>query len=60
MTSDPAILDQLTRLVAALERLAPPAAQRPDFTSAEAFVWQAAPLLLTIRPFDQDAGVASW
>mgnify|MGYP000973367322 CR=1 FL=1 len=23
-------------------------------------VWQAAPLLLTIRPFDQDAGVASW
>jgi predicted AAA+ superfamily ATPase len=27
---------------AALERIAPPAAARPDFASAEAFVWQAA------------------
>lgn len=33
----------LARIAAALERLAPAAASEPDFASAEAFVWQAAP-----------------
>ena len=32
----------VARIVAALERIAPPAAARPDFAAAEAFVWQAA------------------
>ena len=45
MTLDAALLDRLDRLVAALERLAPPASARPDFTKAEAFVWQASPPL---------------
>ena len=31
----------LTRIAEALERLAPPAPQRPDFAAADAFVWQA-------------------
>lgn len=43
MTCDPAILEQLTRLAAALDRLAPAVAQRADFTQAEAFVWQTSP-----------------
>jgi len=33
----------LERIAAALERLAPPPAQKPDFSAAEAFVWQADP-----------------
>jgi predicted AAA+ superfamily ATPase len=33
----------LTRIAAALERLAPPPPAAPDFESAEAFVWQADP-----------------
>jgi predicted AAA+ superfamily ATPase len=32
----------VARIVAALERIAPPAPAKPDFTAAEAFVWQAA------------------
>jgi uncharacterized protein len=38
-----AVLDRLDRLVAALERLAPPVAPACDFAAAEAFVWQAQP-----------------
>ena len=34
----------LERLVAALERMAPPAAPPVDFEAAEAFVWQASPV----------------
>src|SRR3954447_18155987 len=34
--------DVLTRIAAALERLAPPAPAAPDLTAADAFVWQAA------------------
>ena len=33
----------LTRIAAALERLAPPALAAPDFEAAEAFVWHATP-----------------
>ncbi len=35
--------DQLDRIAAALERLAPPAAPAPDLDCADAFVWQTAP-----------------
>ncbi len=35
--------DPMERIAAALERLAPGPAVRPDFTTAEAFVWQADP-----------------
>jgi predicted AAA+ superfamily ATPase len=38
----PEFAANVARIVAALERIAPPAAARPDFASAEAFVWQAA------------------
>jgi uncharacterized protein len=40
MTSD---IELLARIAAALERLAPPPPSPPDFESAEAFVWHAAP-----------------
>jgi predicted AAA+ superfamily ATPase len=43
MSDEKAIADRLDRLVAALERLAPPAPPRTDFARAEAFVWQASP-----------------
>jgi predicted AAA+ superfamily ATPase len=43
MTNETAILERLDRLVAALERMAPVARGQADFTSAEAFVWQASP-----------------
>ncbi|HJZ42960.1 MAG TPA: ATP-binding protein [Hyphomicrobiaceae bacterium] len=43
MSDEKALLDRLDRLAAALDRLAPPAPAKPDFTSAEAFVWQASP-----------------
>lgn len=39
MTSADEILPLLQRLTTALERLAPPAPSRPDFSVAEAFVW---------------------
>jgi len=35
------IADRLDRLVAALDRLAPPPPPAPDFSAAEAFVWEA-------------------
>lgn len=40
--------DFLARIAAALERLAPPAPQSPDFTAAGAFVWRAD--LLALQP----------
>jgi predicted AAA+ superfamily ATPase len=40
--ADADILPYLARIAAALERLAPPAPQAPDFTAAEAFVWHPA------------------
>jgi predicted AAA+ superfamily ATPase len=40
--ADADILPYLTRIAAALERLAPPAPQAPDFSTAEAFVWHPA------------------
>jgi predicted AAA+ superfamily ATPase len=43
MSDEKALLDRLDRLAAALDRLAPPAPAKPDFTRAEAFVWQASP-----------------
>jgi uncharacterized protein len=47
MASDPPALPaefaaNAARIVAALERIAPPAPAKPDFAAAEAFVWQAA------------------
>jgi uncharacterized protein len=41
--TDKALLDRLDRITAALERMAPPPPVRPDFTAAEAYVWQADP-----------------
>jgi predicted AAA+ superfamily ATPase len=43
MTDETEILARLDRLAAALDRLAPAAAAKPDFAAAEAFVWQASP-----------------
>src|SRR6185295_16659241 len=43
MSDDKAILKRLDRLAAALERLAPATTSGPDFSAAEAFVWQASP-----------------
>ena len=43
MSDEKDILARLDRLAAALERIAPPAAAKPDFAAAEAFVWQAKP-----------------
>jgi predicted AAA+ superfamily ATPase len=37
----PELASNVARIVAALERIAPPAAAKPDFSAAEAFVWQA-------------------
>ncbi|MEO1206436.1 MAG: ATP-binding protein [Pseudomonadota bacterium] len=36
-------VDMLERIAAALERLAPPTPPLPDFSAAQAFVWQSAP-----------------
>ncbi len=36
------LADALTRMAAAVDRWAPPAVQTPDFSAAEAFVWNAA------------------
>jgi predicted AAA+ superfamily ATPase len=38
----PELAANVARIVAALERIAPPAAAKPDFAAAEGFVWQAA------------------
>jgi predicted AAA+ superfamily ATPase len=43
MSDEKSLLDRLDRLAAALDRLAPPAPAKADFTRAEAFVWQASP-----------------
>ena len=40
---DDALLDRFDRLIAALERIAPPPAAAPDLEAPEAFVWQADP-----------------
>jgi predicted AAA+ superfamily ATPase len=41
--ADSALLPVLTRIAEALERMAPPAASRPDLGVADAFVWQPEP-----------------
>jgi predicted AAA+ superfamily ATPase len=43
MSTQDALLDQLERIAAALERLAPPSPAHGEFEEAEAFVWQASP-----------------
>ncbi len=43
MTEAHPLLPALTRIAAALERLAPPAAPRPDLGAADAFVWHPLP-----------------
>ena len=50
MTSIEDQLSTLRRIADALERLAPPAPQQPDFAAAHAFVWQASPARLTPVP----------
>ncbi|MEM1306594.1 MAG: ATP-binding protein [Pseudomonadota bacterium] len=42
-TDDAASTDALTRIAAALERLAPPVPTKPDFAQADGFVWQTDP-----------------
>jgi predicted AAA+ superfamily ATPase len=42
MNEENALIDRLERLAAALERVAAPQPQAPDFDAAEAFVWNAA------------------
>ncbi|MBT9382502.1 ATP-binding protein [Pseudooceanicola sp. CBS1P-1] len=39
--------EELTRIAAALERMAPAPLEAPDFDSAQAFIWQTAPERLT-------------
>ena len=39
---DPHLLDTLSRIAAALERLAPPPPRRPELDGADAFVWHPA------------------
>jgi predicted AAA+ superfamily ATPase len=41
MTTSPETFALLTRIADALDRLAPPPPPRPDFSAAEAFLWQA-------------------
>ncbi|MFZ4530333.1 MAG: ATP-binding protein [Alsobacter sp.] len=43
MIEDAAMRDRLDRIIAALERMAPPPPAAPDFDKAEAFVWQSSP-----------------
>ena len=43
MSEPHALLPTLTRIAEALERLAPPAAARPDLSAADAFVWHPGP-----------------
>ncbi|MDT0682719.1 ATP-binding protein [Roseicyclus sp. F158] len=63
MPKDGLAEDALTRIAAALERLAPPAPAEPDFTEASAFVWQAEDLRLlpvpdvTRQPLDLLIGI---
>jgi uncharacterized protein len=41
--ADHVLSEALDRIAVALERIAPPAAVKPDFGAAEAFIWQADP-----------------
>jgi uncharacterized protein len=41
--ADHVLSEALYRIAAALERMAPPVAAKPDFTAAEAFIWQTEP-----------------
>ena len=43
MTSDPALLLQLTRIADALDRLSPPPPRSAELDEADAFVWRASP-----------------
>jgi hypothetical protein len=45
-----ALNEKLDRLIAALERMAPPPPQAPDFASSECFVWDAAATALAPVP----------
>lgn len=47
MTGNDDLAETLKRIADALERLAPPAPQQPDFAGADAFIWQASPPRLT-------------
>ncbi|MDJ1157126.1 ATP-binding protein [Chelatococcus sp. SYSU_G07232] len=49
-TSQDAVAAALTRIAAALERLAPPLPAAPDLTVADAFVWHPKPARLTPVP----------
>ena len=47
MTGNDDLAETLKRIADALERIAPPAPQQPDFAGADAFIWQASPPRLT-------------
>ncbi len=48
MTTEDILSQKLDRLIAALERIAPPEAKTPDLDAADCFVW--APERLTLDP----------
>jgi predicted AAA+ superfamily ATPase len=54
---DPALLDTLGRIAAALERLAPPPPARPDLAAADAFVWHPGPGRLAPVPLVSAVGI---
>ncbi|MGI9465434.1 MAG: ATP-binding protein [Aestuariivirgaceae bacterium] len=47
MTGTEELAETLARIANALERIAPPVTEKPDFSAAHAFVWQATPARLT-------------
>jgi uncharacterized protein len=56
MTTDPALMNVLTRIAEALERGGPQALRTPDLTAADAFVWHPSPPRL--QPVPRVNGVA--
>src|SRR3954454_5665570 len=48
--TDPALTALLRRIAESLERLAPATAEKPDFNSADAFVWHPVPPRLSPVP----------
>ena len=47
MTGNDELAETLKRIADALDRLAPPVPDQPDFASADAFIWQASPPRVT-------------
>jgi len=51
MTENSELLSVLSRIADALDRVAPPAHQAPDWDAADAFIWQ--PIGTTLEPVPQ-------